>query len=337
MLRDRIIVGPGVILDTREIRNSERRLKASELFSETQNEGERPRIVTQATADCPVAEHPVLGIDPVATQFLDRATRALTAEFGSGVTFRVTMPYPGASFEQGCSGPECCEEKLSHGGGGATAVEQPTANITAKFIRLGCPCVAAGECVCASHAACGAECAAAEASAVKSCPCSAEADEAKCGDEGCEVANIVVRHFSHHEEAAEHDPFKLMQHIAGLVGEKAAAQAALAVRREADEQIGELFETMAELLADNAALDAKLEAAAEQRKLVEKMAELAVENARLKAHVELAAERAEVARSAVALTLENERLKLHLAAMEQRQALAEAARTAAKPRERKAR
>ena len=127
-------------------------------------------------------------------------------------------------------------------------------------------------------------------------------------------------------------------HIAGLVGEKAAAQAALAVRKEADEQIGELFETMAELLADNAALDAKLEAAAEQRKLVEKMAELAAENARLKVHVELAAERAEATRSAMALTLENERLKLHLAALEQKQILAEAARTAAKPRgERKAR
>jgi hypothetical protein len=334
------MIGPGVIVDTREIRNSERRLKASQLFSETQNDGQRPLIVTQSwVTEQPVAEHPLCDgcVDPVASEFLDRATKALAVEFGNGMTFRVTMPHPGQFFEKTCNGPTVCEEMLSHYGGGAMFVEHPAANITAKFIRLGCPCAAAGECTCASHNSCGAECAAAEGAACKCCPCAAEAavaHEAKCGDEGCEIEDrdILIRHVRHFDQQPEHDPITLMHHIASLVGEKAAAQAALAVRKEADEQIGELFETMAELLADNAALDAKLEAAAEQRKLVEKMAELAVENARLKTHIELAAERAEVARNAAALTLENERLKLHIASIEQKHALAEAARTAARPR-----
>ena len=253
------------------------------------------------------------------------------------MTFRVTMPYPGQFFEKACNGPTCCEEMLSHLGGGAMFVEHPAANITAKFIRLGCPCAAAGECTCASQNSCGSECAAAAGSACKCCPCAAEAavaHEAKCGDEGCEIEDrdILIRHVRHLDQQHEHDPITLMHHIAGLVGERAAAQAALAVRKEADEQFGELFETMAELLADNAALDAKLEAAAEQRKLVEKMAELAIENARLKTHIELAAERAELARNAAAVTLENERLKLRLADLEHKQALADAARTAERPR-----
>jgi len=214
-------------------------------------------------------------------------------------------------------------------------------DVTGKFVRSGCACAAAGECVCASQAACGQECAAAKADSCKCCPCTDHPEEATCGEESCNAADILVHRTQHIEHLAEHDPLKLMQHIAGLVGEKAAAQAALAVRKEADDQIGELVETMAELLADNAALDAKLEAQneahAEQRKLLEKVAELATENARLKAHVELAAERAELARGTAALTLENERLKLRIVELEQKHALAEAARTAAKPKERKAR
>lgn len=214
-------------------------------------------------------------------------------------------------------------------------------DVTGKFVRSGCACAAAGECVCASQATCGHECAAAKADSSKCCPCADHTEEATCGEESCEATDILIHRTQHIEHLAEHDPLKLMQHIAGLVGEKAAAQAALAVRKEADEQIGELVETMAELLADNAALDAKLEAQteahAEQRKLLEKVADLAAENARLKAHVELAAERAEIARSTAALTLENERLKLRIVELEQKHALAEAARTAAKPKERKGR
>jgi len=221
--------------------------------------------------------------------------------------------------------------------------------VIAKFVRQGCPCTAAGECACANHASCGQDCAATTAPACKCCPCAAEAAvaaqgqaaEATCGEECHAIKDVLIRHVRRLEQPAEHDPLKLMQHIAGLVGEKAAAQAALAVRKEADDQIGELVETMAELLADNAALDAKLEAQneahAEQRKLLEKVADLATENARLKAHVELAAERAELARGTAALTLENERLKLRIVELEQKHALAEAARTAAKPKERKAR
>lgn len=38
---------PGDIIDTREVRNSERRLKASQLFAGTQNDGEPPRIVVR--------------------------------------------------------------------------------------------------------------------------------------------------------------------------------------------------------------------------------------------------------------------------------------------------
>jgi hypothetical protein len=219
-------------------------------------------------------------------------------------------------------------------------------SVAGKFLRVGCACTAAGECHCA-NATCGEDC----AGACKCCPCAAEAvvaAEAKCGDavcgSDCEARTLAVHHAEHEDEdelAAEFHPLKLMRHIAGLVGEKAAAQAALAVRKDADDQLGELMETMAELLADNAALDAKLEAQneshAEHRKLLEKVVDLATENARLKAHVELAAERVELARSSAALTLENERLKLRVVELEQKQALAEAARTAAKPKERKAR
>ena len=38
---------PGDVIDTREVRNSERRLKASQLFAGTQNDGEPPRIVVR--------------------------------------------------------------------------------------------------------------------------------------------------------------------------------------------------------------------------------------------------------------------------------------------------
>jgi hypothetical protein len=251
------------------------------------------------------------------------------------------LPPVGQFFKAGCNGPTFCEEVLERLQAPAQASNQPIIDLTPKFIGQGCACAAAGECVCASHPACGEECAAAKADSCKCCPCADHAVEATCGEDGCQAADILIQRVQHVEQLEEHHPLKLMQHIAGLVGEKAAAQAALAVRKEADDQIGELVETMAELLADNAALDAKLEAQneahAEQRKLLEKVADLAAENARLKAHVELAAERAEIIRSTATLTLENERLKLRIVELEQKHALAEAARTAAKPKERKAR
>jgi outer membrane protein insertion porin family len=43
----RVSLRPGDVIDTREVRNSERRLKASQLFAGTQNDGEPPRIVVR--------------------------------------------------------------------------------------------------------------------------------------------------------------------------------------------------------------------------------------------------------------------------------------------------
>jgi outer membrane protein insertion porin family len=43
----RLSLRPGEVIDTREVRNSERRLKASQLFAGTQNDGEPPRIVVR--------------------------------------------------------------------------------------------------------------------------------------------------------------------------------------------------------------------------------------------------------------------------------------------------
>jgi hypothetical protein len=302
--------------------------------------------------ECPL---PALGIDPVAADFFERATQALTAEFGNGVTFRMTMQRPSLFTEQACSGSACGEETLAQiaAGKGPIAVNHPAGHFTAKFVRLGCPCAASGECKCAENAACGQDCAAASNSSCKCCQCAAAsheiaarentsrenvAHESKCGEETCELTDVIVKHLQHQDELAAFAPHKLMQQIAQLMAEKSAAQAALAVRKEADDQIGEIYEAMAELLADNAALDAKLEAQEESRKLAEKVADLAAENARLKTHLELAAERAELARATTALHFENEKLKLRLAEVEQKNAIAEAARTAAKPRsERKAR
>jgi outer membrane protein insertion porin family len=47
VILNRVSLRPGDIIDTREVRNSERRLKASQLFAGTQNDGEPPRIVIQ--------------------------------------------------------------------------------------------------------------------------------------------------------------------------------------------------------------------------------------------------------------------------------------------------
>jgi hypothetical protein len=323
-------------------------------------------------------------------QVVERATRALTAEFGNGVMFRVTMPHPGLLMQGNCTGPTCCEEMVERLGAGfeqQAAGEFPHVRRTiilnrlslrpgetidaralrsgerrlkgaefgceseechatghATFTRLGCPCTDVGECRCASESSCGTECAAASAAGAehctgcKCCTCAAKSEEARCGDENCELATMVIQAAAHQDEAAQRDPLKLMQHIAGLMAEKAAAEAALDVKSESHAEAAELYEAMAELMADNAALDAKLQARAEHDKLVEKLATLAAENARLTAHVQFAAERAERAKSELALAIENEHLKVRLAALEEKQALEDAARTATRQRgERKAR
>jgi hypothetical protein len=119
---------------------------------------------------------------------------------------------------------------------------------------------------------------------------------------------------------------RLLTRVNELTAAKAAAESALEARQEAYEQLGEFFETMADLAAENAALEAKLAAHAEHAQLAEKLAELAAENVRLKAHLELAAERAETVRSAHQVALENERLKFRVAELEKSQATATAAR-----------
>ena len=291
-----------------------------------------------------------IGIDPVAAEFFERATRALAAEFGQGMMFRVTMPRPELFAEKACASAErasaecvngeCAQGQVIRLGDGRIDIEQMPVGLTAKFLRLGCPCSASGECACGGQTACGTDCAVAGKADCKCCPCSGESldvkqeivkHEAKCGEEECDLPDAIIKRF-HRTDDLLPAPHKLLEQIATLMAEKAAAQAALAVRKEADEQIGEIYEAMAELLADNAALDAKLEAQSEQRKLVEKVTELAAENARLKTHLEVAAERAEIAKATSALSLENEKLKLRLVELEQKHLVAEAARTAAKPR-----
>jgi len=215
---------------------------------------------------------------------------------------------------------------------------EDTDEVQTSFLRLGCAACGLGECNC------GSECATAGCTAA-GCPalattttvssdckcddCKCGEEEAKCGEDEGATLTMVVDHGEHHDEFADYHPLKLMRHIAGLMAEKAAAEAALEVKTEAHEELAELYEAMAEVMADNAALDAKLIAAAEQRTLLERVTDLATENARLKAHVELAAERIEMAKSSVALALENEHLKQRLADLEQKHAAAEAARTAA--------
>jgi hypothetical protein len=342
------------------------------------------RTIDQESA----ADRPICPGEVCPSQLVERATRALTAEFGNGLMFRVTMPHPGQLLQGTCTGPTCCEEMLERLGAGLeqhaasefpysrrtivlnrfslrpgevidaralrnsdrrfkgtefgleTEEEQATGH--AGFIRLGCPSTDVGECHCARETSCGTECAAATATdhctGCQCCACAAKSEEARCGDENCELATLVIQAAAHQDDAAQRDPLKLMQHIAGLMAEKAAAEAALEVKSESRAETAELYEAMAELMADNAALDAKLQARAEHDKLIEKLATLAAENARLSAHVQFAAERAEHAKSELALAIENEHLKVRLANLEEKQALAEAARTATKQRgERKAR
>lgn len=203
-----------------------------------------------------------------------------------------------------------------------------------KLVRLGCP-TAGGECTCGNEAGCGNECATVHSPGCKcdDCQCArhvAENHELNCGDENCAARTFVIHHAEAHDPFADFHPLKLMQHIAGLMAEKAAAQAALEVRQEAAGELAELYESMAELIADNAALDAKVQAYDENKKLLERIADLAVDNARLKAHAELADERIELAKTAAALTFENERLKLRLAELESH-AASDAARTASTP------
>jgi hypothetical protein len=215
---------------------------------------------------------------------------------------------------------------------------------TAKDVRV--ECEVNGDCrtctitktatATGSECACGTDCAATNCANCKcqSCACESKADEASCGQD-CGVL-VVKREIKQLPEGLP-CPFMLMEKIASLMAEKAAAEAALQARQEADERIEGLIETVAELLADNAALDAKLESQTEHAKLHEKLADLAAENARLKAHVELAAERADLHRGSLMLSLENERLKQRLVEIEDKQA-SEAVRTSARPRgERKAR
>jgi hypothetical protein len=232
--------------------------------------------------------------------------------------------------------------------------EEQATGAVRRVVELGCEGAApTGECTCPSQtncggectgshrggnelvissATCGGECTAAHAQGCtcdkcKCCGHKGEVSENGCGED-CRVATMVIERAPHHDFLVDRDPLRLMQHIAGLMHDKAAAEAALEAKCEAHEEILELYEAMADLLADNAALGAKLQAQAEQNSLIEKLAALSAENARLKAHTELADLRIELAKNAAAVALENERLKLRVAELEQKQAAAEAARTA---------
>jgi hypothetical protein len=275
---------------------------------------------------CPTAEHPVCAgpCDPAIAHLIDRATRALASEFGGNVMFHVTMSPPAPVMPRVCIQATCGEETFDRFVAAPPVFAHPFPQVVTKFLRLDCPCDAAGECHCTGQTSCGSECAAAAASDSKCCPCAGESDAVTCTSEQGQKATLIIKRATPHAEFNHHDPLQLMHHVAELMAAKAGAEAALEVRKEADEQIGELFETLAEVIVDNAALDARIEGLTEQRALHEKLVELAAENAKLKAQVELAAAHAEAIRASHALALENERLKLRLADLEHKHAEATA-------------
>src|SRR5262249_35777483 len=158
-------------------------------------------------------------------------TRVLTAEFGNGMTFRVTMQRPDLFTEKVCNGSTCAEEGVCAGTELFAAGHAP-GHFTAKFVRLGCPCAASGECKCSEKASCGSDCAASN-STCKCCQCAAASHEStthekvvhesKCGEETCELTDVIVKHLQHQDEFAPFAPHKLMLQIAQLMAEKAAA------------------------------------------------------------------------------------------------------------------
>jgi hypothetical protein len=112
---------------------------------------------------------------------------------------------------------------------------------------------------------------------------------------------------------------EMFESLAELLAEKGKAEAR-----------SEMFEVLAKVLVEKAKLEAHVEAQAQHVKLNAEMHKLLVENARLKAHGELASQREELMREALQLALENERLKHRVAELERHQHSG-AARTAAKP------
>jgi hypothetical protein len=317
-----------------------------------------------------IEEHPILSHLRNLPHAGDYLHHVLVNSKGDVIIHLTKLPQPGSLLEEACPSETCCEEMLKRIGAGLghSCAEHSCANElgvetagdpahTRHAIVIGHLRLQPGEIIDTRQIRtserrpkasqfepqCGSDCREAvtagctcEKCGCKECKCgtvAATADEAKCGEE-CVAKTLVIQHVQHAcgDELAELHPLKLMQHIASLMAEKAAAEAALEVREESAEQLSELFEGMADLIAENAALNVRLEAQAEHTKLAEKMADLAAENARLKAHVELAAERMELTKAALSMTLENERLKLRLADLEQKHAAAEAARTAARPR-----
>jgi len=251
------------------------------------------------------------------------------------------LPLVGRLFKVGqpCEGPACCIENFERIGidFDCQLCPPPPGFHVFKFSGLSCPCE---NCVCCP---CGAKCSTNQCAAAN-CAGSqtnvtaynpAACSEANCGCENC-PANQATKHVDHLISRSHPvcELTKLFEHIAELSADKAAAEAMLEAREEAQEQFIELFESMAELVAENASLEAKLAAQTEHGKLAEKMIELATENARLKAQVELAAERNELLRGSLEVAVENERLKLRVAELEKRHATATAARErgAKKPR-----
>src|SRR5262249_55425306 len=110
--------------------------------------------LAQAQDEAPIS--PPLPTPPGA-----HARQVLIADYSHGAPPRIVIVTNGSPvgqiFSNPASGPTFCEEVLQKLQAAGEHHELPKIGVFHKFIRLGCPCAAAGECECAAHAACGSE------------------------------------------------------------------------------------------------------------------------------------------------------------------------------------
>jgi len=161
--------------------------------------------------------------------------------------------------------------------------------------------------------------------------CAAEGDEeAKYDKEHCcECESFKATLASKRAAGHPGDEKPSWQQIVDLGSEKAALEATLEAHEAIVEAKEEIFESLAELMAEKAALEAKLELQGEREEMSKQVHKLTAENARLKAQVELASLRTEMLQKTMQVAVENEHLKRRVAELE-RQGAEElaAARTA---------